>query len=115
MSDADREKFYADWTADMKKNWTIDNGDLVNHGKGAYVATKDYGDVEFMVDYKMVAKVDSGIYMKGTPQVQVWDPTDPKQIPERGRQGERRPLEQPGILAGEGSIGPGGQPDRPVE
>jgi hypothetical protein len=79
MSAADREKWYAEWTEDMKKNWTIDNGELVNRGTGAYVATPDYGDVEFMVEYKMEATVDSGIYMKGTPQVQIWDPTDPSQ------------------------------------
>src|SRR5262245_40531428 len=73
----ERDKWYEKWTEDMKKNWTIDNGELVNKGTGAYVATKDYGDVEFMVEYKMEATVDSGIYMKATPQVQVWDFTNP--------------------------------------
>ena len=77
MSAEDRDKWYAEWTEDMKKNWTIDNGELVNKGKGAYVATKDYGDVEFLVEYKMEPTVDSGIYMKATPQVQVWDFTNP--------------------------------------
>jgi hypothetical protein len=76
MSAEDRDKWYAQWTEDMKKNWTIENGELVNKGKGAYVATKDYGDVEFMVDYKMEPTVDSGIYMKATPQVQIWDFTN---------------------------------------
>lgn len=77
MSPDEREKWYAQYTEDMKKHWTIENGELVNRGEGAYVATKDYGDVEFMVEYKMEATVDSGIYMKATPQVQVWDFTNP--------------------------------------
>src|SRR5262249_58087386 len=77
MSAEERDKWYDQWTEDMKKHWTIENGELVNKGEGAYIATKDYGDVEFMVEYKMEATVDSGIYMKATPQVQVWDFTNP--------------------------------------
>jgi hypothetical protein len=34
---------------------------------------KDYGDFEFMVDWKIEKSGDSGIYLRGTPQVQVWD------------------------------------------
>jgi hypothetical protein len=63
--------------ADVKKHWQIDNGELVNHGKGAYLTTdKEYGDFEFLVEWKIAHKVDSGIYLKTMPQVQVWDPTD---------------------------------------
>jgi hypothetical protein len=70
----------AAWTADMKANWTIDNGELVNRGKGAYPATaKEYGDAEFLIEYKISPTCDSGIYPKGMPQVQIWDPEDPKQ------------------------------------
>ncbi|HEY2787082.1 MAG TPA: DUF1080 domain-containing protein [Fimbriiglobus sp.] len=87
MSDAERAKWYADWTADLKKNWSVENGELVNHGHGAYVATKDYGDVEFLIEYKMEQTVDSGIYLKGTPQVQVWDPDDARQIPNGNKLG----------------------------
>lgn len=69
------------WTADMKANWTIENGEMVNKGKGAYPATaKDYGDAEFLIEYKITATCDSGIYPKGMPQVQIWDPTDPRQV-----------------------------------
>jgi len=77
MSPEEREKAVAAWTEDMKKNWTIENGELVNRGKGAYLTTdKDYGDVEFLIEYKIAPGVDSGIYMKTMPQVQVWDPAD---------------------------------------
>ncbi len=66
-----------EWTADMKKHWSVQNGELVNDGKGKYATTiKDYGNIEFLVDYKTVAKADSGIYLRGVPQVQIWDFTE---------------------------------------
>src|SRR5206468_1187547 len=50
---------------------------LVNDGNGKYATTiKDYGDIELLVDYKTVPKADSGIYLRGAPQVQIWDYTD---------------------------------------
>ena len=57
-------------------NWTIDNGELVNDGHGPYATTDaDYGDIEFLIEYKTVPKADSGIYLRGSPQVQIWDNT----------------------------------------
>ena len=57
----ERQKKFDDWTVDLKKNWTIENGELVNKGVGAYLSTeKDYGDYELMVEYKLAATVDSG-------------------------------------------------------
>ncbi|HEX7896282.1 MAG TPA: DUF1080 domain-containing protein [Planctomycetota bacterium] len=68
----EREK----WTADMRAHWKAENGELVNDGKGKYATTiKDYGDIELLVDYKTVAKADSGIYLRGVPQIQIWDTT----------------------------------------
>ena len=65
-----------EWNADAKQHWTVENGELVNDGKGAYLATeKEYGDIELLIDYKTVAKADSGIYLRNTPQVQIWDTT----------------------------------------
>ena len=53
-----------------------DDGELVNDGKGAYLTTdKEYGDIELLIEYKTVAKADSGIYLRATPQVQIWDTT----------------------------------------
>jgi hypothetical protein len=73
---ADREKRIAEWTADAKKHWSVENGELVNDGKGAYLATdRDYGDIELLLEYKTVAKADSGIYLRDNPQVQIWDTT----------------------------------------
>ncbi len=62
--------------ANMEKHWRVENGEIVNDGRGVYLTTKkDYGDYEFWIDYKTVAKADSGIYLKGAPQVQIWDYT----------------------------------------
>jgi len=61
----------------MKAHWRAENGELVNDGQGAYATTeKDYGDFELLVEYKTVPKADSGIYLRGVPQVQIWDSTE---------------------------------------
>ncbi len=61
----------------VNAHWKVENGELVNDGKGLYLTTdKDYGDFELWVDYKMLPKGDSGIYLRGTPQVQIWDFTE---------------------------------------
>lgn len=60
----------------IRKHWRVENGVLINDGKGLYLTTnKDYGDFALMLEYKTVAKADSGIYLRGVPQVQIWDTT----------------------------------------
>ena len=62
---------------DIKKHWRAVDGILVNDGHGMYLSTdKNYGDFEFMVEYKTVPRADSGIYLRGIPQVQIWDSTE---------------------------------------
>jgi len=52
----------------------VENGELVNAGTGPYATTDvAFGDIELRLEYKTVAKADSGIYLRGTPQVQIWD------------------------------------------
>lgn len=62
---------------DMRANWTAENGMLVFGGKGDNIATdKQYGDFELLVDWKLDPQgeePDAGIYLRGTPQVQIWD------------------------------------------
>ncbi len=71
-----RAKKIVGWTEDSLKHWSVENGELVNDGNGAYLATdKAYGDIELLVEYKTVPKADSGIYLRATPQVQIWDYT----------------------------------------
>jgi hypothetical protein len=60
--------------ADFLKHWTVEKGELVNQGTGPYATTDaEFGDIELFIEYKTVAKADSGIYLRGTPQVQIWD------------------------------------------
>ena len=71
----------AKWTADMKAHWHAEGDDLVNDGYGKYATTeKDFGDFELLVEYKTVPLADSGIYLHGVPQVQIWDHTNPKEF-----------------------------------
>lgn len=75
-ADADRAKRIAGWTEEAFKHWKADGEELVNDGHGAYLTTdKEYGDIEFWIEYKTVAKADSGIYLRATPQIQIWDTT----------------------------------------
>jgi hypothetical protein len=76
LTPEDRTKKIDEWTVDSKKHWSVQNGELVNDGNGAYLTTdKEYGDIELLIEYKTVAKADSGIYLRETPQVQIWDTT----------------------------------------
>ncbi|MDI1249668.1 MAG: DUF1080 domain-containing protein [Lacunisphaera sp.] len=78
----ERAKLAAEWTADMRAHWRAEGDELVNDGLGKYATTeKDYGDFELLVDYRTVAGADSGIYLRGCPQVQIWDYTDKSKFP----------------------------------
>ena len=62
---------------DIRRHWSVHNGELVNDGYGIYLTTlKDYADFELLVEYKTVPLADSGIYLRGVPQVQIWDSTE---------------------------------------
>jgi hypothetical protein len=57
-------------------HWSVQDGVLVYDGKGDSLCTaKDYGDFELYVDWKIGPMGDSGIYLRGSPQVQIWDPS----------------------------------------
>ena len=61
----------------MREHWSVIDGILTYDGKGQSLCTaKDYGDFEFYIDWKIPPGADSGIYLRGTPQVQIWDPWD---------------------------------------
>ncbi|OHB65888.1 MAG: hypothetical protein A2Y77_02515 [Planctomycetes bacterium RBG_13_62_9] len=58
----------------MRTHWKAADGILVFDGKGRSLCTaKDYGDFEMLVDWKIEKAGDSGIYLRGSPQVQIWD------------------------------------------
>ena len=61
----------------MRESWSVENGDLVFSGHGDNIATvKQYGDFELLLDWKLDKngkEPDAGVYLRGTPQVQIWD------------------------------------------
>lgn len=59
----------------MRAHWKVENGEFVFDGKGRSLCTaRDYANFELLVDWKLPAHGDSGIYLRGSPQVQIWDP-----------------------------------------
>jgi hypothetical protein len=61
----------------IRQHWRAEKDELVNDGQGLYLTTdKFYGDFELLIDYRTVPRADSGIYLRGCPQVQIWDSTE---------------------------------------
>ena len=77
--------------AEFAQHWRVEDGELVNGGAGPYATTEEeFGDIELLLEYKTVAGADSGIYLRGMPQIQIWDwhqPDDPKKPDRRPRLG----------------------------
>lgn len=72
-----RAEMQAKADEEMRKSWHVrDGGTLYFDGKGYSLATaKDYGDFEMWVDWRLLTvRGDSGLYLRGSPQVQIWDP-----------------------------------------
>jgi hypothetical protein len=72
------------WNDDLATHWHVDvaSGEIVSDGHGVYLTTdKDYGDFEFTLEWLMVShNGDSGVYLRGYPQVQIWDPDNPREV-----------------------------------
>ena len=61
----------------LAQHWKVEGGEIVSDGKAPHCCTvKDYRDFEMWVDWKICPKGDSGIYLRGSPQVQIWDPVN---------------------------------------
>jgi len=80
LSDEEYVKAQADADALMRKHWHVVEGVLFFDGGGFNLATiREYGDFEMLVDWKLMGdRGDSGIYLRGFPQVQIWDPAQHK-------------------------------------
>lgn len=76
MSKKELNNAQAKADAAAKTSWIVENGELLFTGKGDNLCTvKQYGDFEMLVDWKLFEgpEPDAGIYLRGTPQVQIWD------------------------------------------
>ena len=76
MSRAELDKKQAEANAKLKESWSVKDGAIYFTGHGSNLCTiRPYGDFEMLVDWKISKDGDSGIYLRGSPQVQIWDPT----------------------------------------
>ncbi|HVV02200.1 MAG TPA: DUF1080 domain-containing protein [Verrucomicrobiae bacterium] len=65
----------------MLQHWKVEDGVITFDGKGSSLCTgKDYRNFEMLVDWKIPPRGDSGIYVRGCPQVQIWEPNSPGQF-----------------------------------
>ncbi|KAA3614028.1 MAG: DUF1080 domain-containing protein [Calditrichaeota bacterium] len=59
----------------MHAHWWAEDGLLYFDGLGQSLCTaKDYENYELRLEWKIEEDGDSGIYLRGAPQVQIWDP-----------------------------------------
>ncbi|MFN9367832.1 MAG: DUF1080 domain-containing protein [Planctomycetia bacterium] len=72
----ERSRLQEEWDRDLAAHWSVKDGVIVNDGQGVYLTTgRDYGDFELLLDWQLPEPcVDSGLYLRGNPQVQIWDP-----------------------------------------
>ncbi len=68
-------KLQAERTKTAYEHWKVADGVIHCDGKGgvSLVTDKDYGNFELFVDWKIEKGGDSGLYLRGQPQVQIWD------------------------------------------
>jgi HEAT repeat protein len=75
MTPAELEKAQAMADESMHVHWKVEQGILAFDGRGESLCTsKDFGNFELYVDWKIQEGGDSGIYLRGSPQVQIWGP-----------------------------------------
>jgi HEAT repeat protein len=74
MKSSELEKKQVEADKKVAVNWSVKDGCIWFNGEGDNLCSvKDYGDFEMLVDWKITKKGDSGIYLRGSPQVQIWD------------------------------------------
>jgi len=55
------------------EHWKVENEELINDGQGADLITaKSYRNFELRLEWKIPLRGDSGIYLPGGQQVQIW-------------------------------------------
>ncbi len=58
----------------MRKGWLAQGEELHFTGHGDNLCSvKDYQDFELTIDWKIEKEGDAGLYLRGSPQVQIWD------------------------------------------
>ncbi len=98
----EREAKQIEWNADMAQHWSVDNGEIVSDGHGVFLTTpRDYADFELHLEWMLPEPcADSGIYLRGNPQVQIWDPDCPRDFPHGNQKGSGGLWNNPADSAG---------------
>ncbi len=76
LKKAELEKLQSEADELMNRTWSVCDGVIVFNGQGRSLATeKKYGNFEMYLDWRLLpgAEPDAGVYLRGTPQVQIWD------------------------------------------
>ncbi|MDO4550956.1 MAG: DUF1080 domain-containing protein [Planctomycetia bacterium] len=76
MTKEKQDELFKNNQKNFEKHWRVEDNALINDGNGPYATTeKSYKNFELRLEYKTVAKADSGIYLRMCPQFQIWDTT----------------------------------------
>ncbi len=74
MKGTELERKQAEANVLVPASWSVKDGCIWFNGKGDNLCSiAEYGDFEMLVDWKITRDGDSGIYLRGSPQVQIWD------------------------------------------
>jgi hypothetical protein len=77
VKEGQKKAFIEQEQKDLLKHWKVADEVIYNDGHGPYLTTKkEYGDIDLQLEVKMEKGSDSGIYLRGSPQVQLWDTKD---------------------------------------
>ncbi|NND05807.1 MAG: DUF1080 domain-containing protein, partial [Saprospiraceae bacterium] len=70
------QKLQREADAKLPQSWKVEDGQIMFFGDGYdnLVTEETYRDFEMLVDWKIEKDGDSGLYLRGSPQVQIWDP-----------------------------------------
>ena len=74
----------------VRQHWRLSGGVLSydGHPKGPNLSTtREFRNFELSLEWKIAKGGDSGIYLRGLPQVQIWDPNSDKELALQGSGG----------------------------
>jgi hypothetical protein len=87
---------------EMRKHWSARDGVIAYDGKNQSLCTaKDFADFEMLVDWKIPPGGDSGIYLRGSPQIQIWDRPEGSGALYNNERNPRTPLKAADLPPGE--------------
>ena len=87
----------------MREHWRVRNGSLFFDGfKGGYslATARDYENFEMWADWRILSVTgDSGLYLRGSPQVQIWDAHNQWHIGSGGLYNNKKNKSAPDVIA----------------